>query len=151
MLSVCSTSLFDRTRKESDPLRFIESREIPFLTMGIRQNFRATGIRLGDLATIVHPRTGKSCHGLVGDMREVRGVEPSLHISQKLKLHSGEPAIYLVHPESGLGQGIIPSCEEINRRSERLWHQAGNFGESSWAGILADYFGDLLQADISSV
>ena len=148
MLLVCRTALYDRTKRESEHSRYVDTTELPFLTIDTRKAFRSTRVRLGDLATVVHPRTGRYCHGIVGDSREVRGLETSLFLSQTLDLRAGEPAIFLIHPESGLGQGTIPSLDQIGRRGERLLHQPAAPDGPSWGLVLADYFADVLQADI---
>ncbi len=146
-LSVCGTSLFDRTKRESDPGRFIDPTVTPYLTLGTRKRFRATGLVLGDLATVLNPATGRYCHAIVGDAREVEGVEPSLDLITRLGMGPSDQAIYLLHPESGLGQGLIPSNGQIAARGERLFRSPQVEGGGDWGEILADYFGDLIDAD----
>ena len=147
-LSVCGTALYDRTKRESEPGRFVETTELPFLTLGTRKAFRGTGARLGDLATVVHAESGRCVHAILGDAREVVGAEPSLFLSEALALAPGDRAIYLIHPESGLGQGTIPTRDQIARRGERRFRRPPASDLPAWDVLLADCFRETLRADI---
>ena len=116
------------------------------MTLSIRETFRATGVTLGDLATVVSPRTGLACHAIVGDRPAYRGGGASVLLAEALGLALGDPAVYLVHPGSGRGQGTIPTNAQIHRRGDRLFRRPRRVAET-WEEILADCFGDLFRAE----
>lgn len=140
LLSVRGTALFDRTRRESDPRRYPDPSEVPSLTLSARRTFRPTGVDLGDLATVWNPANGLFAHAVVADARDVPGAEPSPYLCEALGLRPGEPAVYLVHPGSGRGQGAIPSNDEIARRGEDLFRRAPAGWPDSWGSVLSSFF-----------
>ena len=133
MFCVSPTALFDRSRRESDPGRYVDPAMVPFLAISTRRTFRGTGVALGDHATVFNTRTGRVSHAIIGDAREVFGVEPSPFLAESLGLAAGDRAIYLIHPGTGRGQGTIPGVEEIHRRGESLYRTPG------WSAILAEF------------
>ncbi|MDB5353166.1 MAG: Polysaccharide deacetylase [Planctomycetota bacterium] len=143
-LSVRQSALFDRHKRESDPCRYPESTNVPFLTISIRETFRTTGVDLGDLATVVNPRTGRLTHAIVGDGRHIPGAEPSVWISEELGLSEGESAIYLIHPGTGSGQGVIPTNSTINQCGNQLFRRPPTGSNGAWDRILGDCFWDSL-------
>jgi len=144
ILSISRTALFDRTRRESDPARYVETTEIPFLTLSIHKTFRAIGVALGDFATVIHARTGRLAHAIVGDGQHVPGVEPSLFLAEAVDLSPGDEAIYLIHPRSGSGQGTIPPNAQIDSSGERLFRLPPANSPVAWDVILADAFREKL-------
>jgi len=140
-LSVSRTALFDRSRRESDPDRYIDPTEVPYLTLSVGKTFRATGATLGDFATVIHRRTGRLAHAIIGDSRHVIGVEPSLYLSDALNLHRRDEAIYLIFPRTGFGQGVLPTASQIHSRGEALFHHMPDGSPSPWPTILPEFFG----------
>lgn len=133
MLRVSRTKLFDRSRRESDPNRYVDPFATPFVALSMRRVFRARGVELGDFATALNPRTGRVAHAIVGDDRELPVAEPSPALAERLDLAATDRAIYLVHPGTGQGQGTIPANEDIRRQGERL------FRTPAWSVILAEF------------
>ena len=144
----CSRSgarpFWDRTRRQSDPGRYVETTEVPYLTLSLRRTFRGIGLGLGDLATVIHTRTGRIAHAILGDDRPVPGVQPSLCLSEALGLIPRDDAIYLIHPRSGLGQGTIPSNDQIQAMGDRLFRLQPSGSAGTWEAILADCFREVL-------
>lgn len=133
MLRVSRTKLFDRSRRESDPDRYVDPFATPFVALSLRRTFSARGVELGDFATALNPRTGRVAHSIVGDDRELPVAEPSPALAERLDLAPTDRAIYLVHPGTGQGQGTIPTNEDIRRQGERL------FRTPAWSVILAEF------------
>jgi hypothetical protein len=133
MLRVSITALFDRTRRESDPGRYVDPLATPFLALSTRRVFRATGVQLGDFASAMNPITGRVVHAIIGDARDVPGAEPSPFLADQLGLEPIDTAVYLVHPGTGRGQGTIPCDDEIRRQGERLYRAA------EWPAVLAEF------------
>ena len=133
MLRVSCTKLFDRSRRESDPDRYVNPFATPFVALSMRRIFRARGVALGDFATALNPRTGRVAHAIVGDDREIPIAEPSPALAERLDLAATDQAIYLVHPGTGRGQGTIPADEDIRRQGERL------FRTPAWSVILTEF------------
>ena len=139
LLGFSTTALFDKSRKMSDPARFVDTTELPFLTLSTRKTFRCTGVRLGDWATVINPRTRKYRHAIIGDSRDVAGVDPSSHLSTSLGLDSQEPAIYLLYPGTGSGQGSIPVSSGIEDRGDLLFRQRASNGDPTWEETLVQF------------
>lgn len=133
MLRVSCTKLFDRSRRESDPDRYVNPFLTPFIALSIRRIFRARGVELGDFATAMNPRTGRVAHAVIGDDRDLPVAEPSPALADRLDLAQTDRAIYLIHPGTGQGQGTIPADEDILRQGERL------FRTPAWSVILAEF------------
>jgi hypothetical protein len=139
LLGFSTTALFEKTRKMSDPARYAESSEVPFLTLSSRKSFRFTGIGLGDWATVVHPRSGRYRHAIIGDIRDMPGVDPSSYVSKSLGLTSRESPVYLLYPGTGAGQGSIPSNALIEARGDMLFRRRASQEGPTWAETLAEF------------
>ncbi len=133
MLRVSCTKLFDRSRRESDPDRYVNPFATPYLALSMRRSFRARGVVLGDFATALNLRTGRIAHAVVGDDREIPVVDPSPALAEHLDLAAADRTIYLVHPGTGQGQGVIPANEDIRRQGERF------FRARAWSVILGEF------------
>ncbi len=132
---------------------------MPFLTLSTRRTFRRTGVTLGDYAVVLAPRTGRLCLAVVGDSSDLPSIQPSPFIAEALGTREApDRLIYLVFPGSGLGQGTIPTLEQIQRRGARLFNRGvvPSFGPDAaprsdaamaphWNLILADAFGEVLK------
>lgn len=153
-LSIAPTALHDRTRKESDRGRYIDTNDLPFLTLSVARIFRRARPNLGDYATVINPRNRRSCHAIIGDTHpEATGVG-SIYLAQALGLRS-EPSpgrspdggvLIVVYPGSGAGQGTIPTIEQLRRRGGALFRRAAPPARPGigWGEILADAFAETL-------
>jgi hypothetical protein len=150
-LAVCRTRLHDRTKRQSHPDRFIDSSCMPYVTLSIGTTFRSTSVHLGDHTTVFAPRTGGVVHAIVGDDRHISGAEPSLHLSESLGLRPGDPCCYLIFPQSGLGQGLIPSLAAIHSRGEALYKRSPVTWAKDWGIILGDYFVESIESSRHSL
>lgn len=134
-----SSALHDRTKNQSDPDRFIDPLGASFVTLSVKGTFRATGVRLGDVVTVWNPRTDLYAHAIVGDSTKSDGAKPSTHLAGLLRLDYGDEAVYLVHPGTGRGQGVIPTAAEIDQQGERLLYDPPADSGVSWAAIVAEF------------
>ena len=147
-LCVSRTKLFDRTRRESDPSRYVDTVDVPYVTLPLGRLGPKTGVKLGDLVVAIHARAGKFCFAVVGDRRDGIVAEPSLYLADALEMTDHEEIVYLIFPDTGDGQGTIPTVEQIQSRGERLYRRGV---ERSWSTILADCFAGVLDGRTSPV
>ncbi len=116
---VSTTSLEDKTKAVTDPRRYVNSEEIPYVVLppGLLGSGRA---KLGDLAVVINRKKGKSSFAIVADIGpKTKLGEGSIALAKALEVKknpkTGGPVvdlIYVVFP--GSGNGKPRSLEEIN-------------------------------------
>ncbi len=114
---ISCTSLFDRTKLHSDPSRFVDATQIPYVALPGDLAER-TGTRLGDLVLVYNEQSGKSSFAIFADVGAFG--EGSIALAENLGIHSDARRggisggiFYLVFP--GSGDGRPKSIEDINR------------------------------------
>lgn len=119
---ISCTSLFDRTKRNLDPARFVDSTQIPYVALP-GDLAEQSGARLGDLAVVFSERTGKFSYAIFADIGTLG--EGSIALADNLGIWSdaregGTRAgiLYLVFPGSGDGQPR--SVDEINQGAGAL-------------------------------
>ncbi|HEY4708730.1 MAG TPA: hypothetical protein VIH46_01030 [Candidatus Acidoferrales bacterium] len=114
---ISCTALFDRSKHRSDPARFVDASQIPYIALPGDLAAR-TGARLGDLAFVYSEETARYSLAIFADI----GVfgEGSIALADDLGIRSdarrgGSPAgiSYVVFP--GSGNGRPKSVDEIKR------------------------------------
>jgi hypothetical protein len=125
---VSMTALEDRTKAVSDPHRYVNANEIPFLVLPFDQR---GGARLGDFGVVVNRANGPLAYAIFADLgpRDHIG-EGSIALAEALGINAdprrGGAAggvVYVVFPNSG---NVRPrSMAEIDRESERLFEAWG--------------------------
>ncbi len=140
---VSSTTLQDKTRPLSDPRRYVDSTQIPYIALPSVLVTRL-GIQLGDFAAVINGKNRRLSYAIFADVGPVGKLgEGSIALAQALghnpfvagKVRSGisSDVIYVVFP--GSGNGKPRSIAEINSEGEKLFN--------SWGGmtrIKACYF-----------
>jgi hypothetical protein len=124
---VSCTSLADRTKKFSDPTRYVDASKIPYVVLP-RDVAEQGGARLGDFAVVINLQNGRSSYAIFADMGTLG--EGSIALANNLGIWSDARQggrrggiLYLVFPGSGNRQPR--AVEEIYSEAEKLLQ---NFG-----------------------
>jgi Fungal chitosanase of glycosyl hydrolase group 75 len=124
---ISCTALADWTKDHLDPTRFVDASKIPYIALP-GDLARATGARLGDVATVFNMRNGKFSHAIFADIGALG--EGSIALADNLGIWSDARAggawggiVYVVFPGSGDHQP--KSVEEINDIAAKLFHDWG--------------------------
>jgi len=129
---VSMTALEDRTKAVSDPRRYVNSNEIPFLVLPFDQR---GGARLGDFGVVVNRANGALSYVIFADLgpRDHIG-EGSIALAEALGINSDPRrggasggVVTVVFPNSGNGRPR--SIGEINGESERLFEAWGGMAQ----------------------
>ena len=114
---ISCTALFDRNKHHSDPARFVDASQIPYIALPGDLAARA-GARLGDFAFVYSEQTGRYSLAIFADIGAFG--EGSIALADNLGIRSdarrgGSPAgiSYVVFP--GSGDGRPKSVDEIKR------------------------------------
>ena len=125
---VSMTALQDETKAETDPRRYVNASEIPYLVLPYNQ---LGGAKLGDFAVAVNRTNGRFSHAILADLGPVRYLgEGSIALAEALGIpssakHGGtyEGVVYVVFPNSGNGKPR--PIEEINAEAAKLFETWG--------------------------
>jgi Fungal chitosanase of glycosyl hydrolase group 75 len=124
---VSCTSLSDRTKKASDPARYVDASKIPYIVLP--ENLaREVGARLGDFAVVMNVREQKTSYAIFADVGTFG--EGSVALADNLGIWSnarrggrGAGLLYLVFPGSGNGRPRM--VDQINSETEKVFQQWG--------------------------
>jgi hypothetical protein len=119
---VSCTSLSDETKKFTDPTRYVDASNIPYIVLPQEVADRG-GARLGDIAVVMNLRNGKSSFAIYADIGTLG--EGSVALADALGIwsdarHGGESdgILYLLFPGSG---NLRPrTIGEIQSEGEKL-------------------------------
>ncbi len=127
---VSMTSLEDRTKAETDPRRYVNSEEIPYIVLppALKGNGKA---KLGDLAVVINKKKGKSSFAIFADVGpKTKLGEGSMALAAALDVKKNPKTggavvdlIYIVFP--GSGNGKPRSLAEINSIGEAKFAEFG--------------------------
>jgi hypothetical protein len=119
---VCATSLYDSHYGLSNPLRYVNSETVPYIAMPT--NVLASGnVHAGDVAYVYNTTTGQSCFAIYADAGNTTSIgEGSIYLASQIGV---DPDVryggtsqgiidYVVFPQSGFGQGYIPTIAQID-------------------------------------
>lgn len=119
---VSTTSLVNSSYGTTNPLRYTNSEAVPFFVLP--SAVTALGnISLGDIAYVYNTSNGMGCYAVFADGGPAGKLgEGSIYLANQLGINSnprtGGTASgiidYIVFPQSGAGQGTIPSISQIN-------------------------------------
>ncbi|MCB9195005.1 MAG: T9SS type A sorting domain-containing protein [Flavobacteriales bacterium] len=130
---VSSTSLVRSGYANSNPLRYVDSENIPYIALPSALQSLA-GIQKGDLAYVRNVNTGLGCYAYFADTGPGGKLgEGSMYLAAQLGLNSSpktggtsQPIIdYIVFPGSGMGQGTHLSVAQINSMGQAELNAAG--------------------------
>lgn len=124
---VSTTSLADRTKRNSDPQKYVDASKIPYVVLPHEVAAQA-GAHLGDFAVVFNERNGKMSDAIFADIGTMG--EGSVALADNLGLYSDarqggtrHGILYLVFP--GSGNGKPRSLDEINQRAGSLLQDWG--------------------------
>ena len=124
---VSTTSLSDRTKRPSDPRKYVDASKIPYIVLP-REVAMQAGARLGDFAVVLNVRNGKTSNAIFADIGTMG--EGSVALADNLGLWSNareggtrQGIFYLVF--GGSGNGKPRSNDEINEQTESLLRDWG--------------------------
>lgn len=124
---ISCTALSDWTKERIDPTRYVDASKIPYIALP-GELARDSGARLGDLAVVVNTRNGRFSYAIFADIGRLG--EGSIALADNLGIWSDARRggrwggmLYLVFPGSGEHRPM--SIEEINQRTETLFHDWG--------------------------
>jgi hypothetical protein len=129
---VSMTALEDWTKAVSDPRRYVNSNEIPFLVLPFDQR---GGAWLGDFGVVVNRANGAQATVIFADLGPRNHIgEGSVALAEALTINSDPRrggasggVVYVVFPNSGSGRPR--STAEINGESERLFEAWGGMAQ----------------------
>ena len=127
---VSMTSLEDTSREKTDPRRYVNSEEIPYIVLPsvLIGNGKA---KLGDFAVVINKKNGKSSFAIFADIGPKKKLgEGSIALAAALDVKknpkTGGPVadlVYVVFP--GSGNGKPRSLEEINTNGAEKFAEFG--------------------------
>ena len=119
---VCATSLVNSQYGLSNPLRYVNSETVPYIAMPTNV-LASGGINVGDVAYVYNTVTGQSCFAIYADAGNTTSIgEASIMtanlvgVNPNVKTGGTSQGIidYVVFPNSGFGQGKIPTIPQID-------------------------------------
>ncbi len=119
---VSTTSLINSSYSVSNPLRYANSETVPFYVLPSAVT-SIGGISLGDIAYVFNSSNGLGCYAVFADGGPSGKLgEGSISLANKLGINSNPKnggtssgiIDYIVFPQSGFGQGTIPSNAKID-------------------------------------
>lgn len=129
---VSVTSLVNSAKVIRDPLRYVDSETIPYIAL---PNGKAQGAKVGDYCVIYNKKNDKYCYGIFADVGPANHIgEASMKAAELLGIPNSpknggqsNDVVYVVFPNSGAGQGTIPSYATIQTTGAVLF--------DNWGGI----------------
>ena len=119
---VSTTSLVNSQYSSTNPLRYVNSETVPYIA--IPTNVLASGnIHVGDVAYVYNTVTGQSCFAIYADAGNTTSIgEASIMtaslvgVNPNVRTGGTSQGIidYVVFPQSGFGQGKIPTIAQID-------------------------------------
>jgi hypothetical protein len=126
---ISCTSLSDKSKKFTDPTRYVDASKIPYVVLPKDVADRG-GARLGDLAVIMNLRNGKSSFAIFADIGTLG--EGSIALADALGIWSdarnggeSDGILYLLFPRSGNLQPRTISEIWVEGEELLLYHWAG--------------------------
>jgi hypothetical protein len=130
---VSTTSLVNSNYGISNPLRYVNSETVPFIAMPT--NVLASGnIHVGDVAYVYNTTTGQHCFAIYADAGNTTSIgEGSIYLAMQdgvdPDVRTGGTSLgiidYIVFPQSGFGQGYIPTIAQIDSIGNLFLNAAG--------------------------
>jgi len=118
---ISTTSLVRRAHPKTNPMRYADAETVPFYI--IPSAVQRLGVRIGDVAFVYNTANGKGCYAIYADAGPARSLgEGSMCLARQLGIKSNPRRggvsrgviDYIIFPQSGFGQGTIPTTAQIN-------------------------------------
>ncbi|MBI4929822.1 MAG: N-acetylmuramoyl-L-alanine amidase [Bacteroidetes bacterium] len=135
---VSTTSLTDNAYSSTKTQHYVNSEAIPFFVLP--SAVTAYGIHLGDVGYVYNTTNGQGCYAIFADGGPSGKLgEGSIYLANQLGINSNPKTggtssgiiDYIVFPNSGLGQGTIPTVAQINSMGAAKLNAAGGTGITS--------------------
>ena len=119
---VSTTSLVNSAYGTNNPLRYVNSETVPFFVLP-SPVVSAGGIHIGDVGYVYNTLTGQGCFAVYADAGPTTSLgEGSIYLAGQIGVDpdvrtggtSSGVIDYIVFPNSGYGQGTIPTIAEID-------------------------------------
>jgi len=119
---VSTTSLVNSAYASNNPLRYANAETVPFYVLPSAL-VSLGAIHIGDMGYVYNTATGVGCYAIYADTGPAGELgEGSIYLAQQIGVNSNprtggtSSAIidYIVFPQSGYGQGTIPTITQIN-------------------------------------
>jgi len=145
---VSTTSLVDSHYGTTNPLRYVNSETVPFIAMPTNV-LASGGIHVGDVGYVYNTTTGQSCFAIYADAGNTTSIgEGSIYLASQIgvdpDVRYGGTSLgiidYVVFPNSGFGQGTIPSIAQIDSIGN-LFLNASNVGGACIVSCIGPVFG----------
>ena len=136
---VSTTSLVDNVYGSTKTQHYVNSEAIPFFVLpsAISSTY---GVHLGDVGYVYNTTNGQGCYAIFADGGPAGKLgEGSIYLANQLGINSNPKTggtssgivDYIVFPNSGLGQGTIPTLAQINSMGAAKLNAAGGTGLTS--------------------
>ena len=120
---VSTTTLFGRTKKNTDPLRFVNAEQIPYIVLPREK----TSAKIGDFAVVYNSKNGRITNTIYADDGPQHLLdEGSIALAKALGIDSNPKTggintgtMYVVFLNSGAGQGQLRLIEDINKEVQK--------------------------------
>ena len=116
---ISQTSLIDPMYPIDDVRRYTDATKVPYVALP-PAHMRGTGLRIGDFCLAINMMDGRFSYAVYADAKRQPNLgESSMRLVDNLGLPSGRQGgatrgvMFLVFPNSGIGQGSIPLDEEL--------------------------------------
>lgn len=138
---ISATALYDETKKRTDPKRYVDSIEIPYVVLpenNDKEFLKIAKVKLGDLAVVYNTKNNKLAYAIFADtslffaggIEEYRFGEGSIALANALDVPSSpkqggiaDGIFYLFFP--GSGNGKPKTIAQINNQGAKLFKQWG--------------------------
>jgi len=136
---VSTTSLYNSAYATTNPLRYVNAETIPFFVLPAAVKSIA-GIQNGDIAYVYNTTNGLGCYAVLADQGPAGKLgEGSIYLANQLGINSNPKTggtssgiiDYIVFPNSGYGQGTIPTIAQINSIGTTKINSVGGTGITS--------------------
>ncbi|MBI3512179.1 MAG: T9SS type A sorting domain-containing protein [Bacteroidetes bacterium] len=144
---VSTTSLVNSNYAVSNPLRYCNSETVPFFVLPSSVVSNGS-IHIGDVGYVYNTTTGQSCFAIYADAGPAASLgEGSIYLASQIGVDpdartGGTSAAiidYIVFPNSGYGQGTIPSIAQIDSIGNIKLNTAGGSCIVSCIGPVFDH------------
>jgi hypothetical protein len=143
---ISMTALYDGTKEETDPRRYVDATEIPYIVLPQNDDetfLKKAKVKLGDFAAVYNGENGKLAFAIFADTSELfaggekttRFGEGSIALADALDIDSNprtggtdEGVLYVVFPRSGNGKPR--SIKEITREAKERFEKWGGIAQA---------------------
>jgi hypothetical protein len=128
---VSATALEDSTKKRTEPRRYVDSSNIPYIVLPGNSLIKKTGARLGDFAVVFNSKSGRISNAIFADIGPKAKIgEGSIALAAALGINSSPKTggadggvMYVVFPNSGNGKPR--TIAEINNEATKHFNNWG--------------------------